>query len=51
MEWNKEEFNDQWNESIIVPIYKMGDKTIVIIVGHHCHQIHTKCHRISSSQG
>jgi hypothetical protein len=25
--WNKEEFPDQWNESIIVPVHKKGDKT------------------------
>jgi hypothetical protein len=25
--WNKEELPDQWNESIIVPVHKMGDKT------------------------
>jgi hypothetical protein len=25
--WKKEELPDQWNESIIVPIQKMGDKT------------------------
>jgi hypothetical protein len=25
--WNKEEFPDQWNESIIVPVHKEGDKT------------------------
>jgi hypothetical protein len=25
--WNKEEFPDQWKESIIVPIHKTGDKT------------------------
>jgi hypothetical protein len=25
--YNKEEFSDQWKESIIVPIYKKGDKT------------------------
>jgi sorting nexin-29 len=24
--WNKEELTDQWKESIIVPIYKKGDK-------------------------
>jgi hypothetical protein len=25
--WNKEEMPDQWEESIIVPIHKTGDKT------------------------
>jgi hypothetical protein len=25
--WNKEEMPDQWKESIILPIHKMGDKT------------------------
>jgi hypothetical protein len=25
--WNKEEFPQQWKESIIVPVYKKGDKT------------------------
>jgi hypothetical protein len=25
--WSKEELTDQWKESIIVPIYKKGDKT------------------------
>jgi hypothetical protein len=25
--WNKEELPQQWKESIIVPIYKKGDKT------------------------
>jgi hypothetical protein len=25
--WNKEELPDQWKESIIVPVYKIGDKT------------------------
>jgi hypothetical protein len=25
--WNKEELPDQWKESLIVPVHKMGDKT------------------------
>jgi hypothetical protein len=25
--WNKEELPEQWKESIIVPLYKKGDKT------------------------
>jgi hypothetical protein len=25
--WNKEQLPDQWNESIIVPVHKTGDKT------------------------
>ena len=25
--WNKEEFSEEWKESIIVPVYKKGDKT------------------------
>jgi len=25
--WNKEELPEDWKESIIVPIYKKGDKT------------------------
>jgi hypothetical protein len=25
--WNKEELPQQWKESIIIPIYKKGDKT------------------------
>jgi len=25
--WNKEEFRDEWKESIIIPTYKKGDKT------------------------
>ena len=25
--WNKEELSEEWKESIIVPVYKKGDKT------------------------
>jgi hypothetical protein len=25
--WNKEEFPDQWKESIVLPVYKKGDET------------------------
>jgi hypothetical protein len=25
--WNEEELSDQWRESVIVPIHKMGNKT------------------------
>jgi hypothetical protein len=30
--WNKEELPQQWKESVIVPIYKKGDKIDVIII-------------------
>jgi hypothetical protein len=30
---NKEELPDQWKESVIVPVHKNGDKTVIIIVG------------------
>jgi hypothetical protein len=45
--WNKEELPDLWKESIILPIHKMGDKTVIIIVGYHCYQLHTKFYQIS----
>jgi len=25
--WNKEELQEEWKESIIIPVYKKGDKT------------------------
>jgi hypothetical protein len=40
--WNKEELPDQWKESIIVPVHKKGDKTVIIILEYHCHQPHIK---------
>jgi hypothetical protein len=48
--WDKEEFPDQWKESIIVPVHKKGDK-----LTNNYHGIslifHTKFYRISSSHG
>jgi hypothetical protein len=49
---NNEELPDQWKESILVPIHKKGDKTdLLIIMGYHCYQLHTKFYPISFSQG
>jgi hypothetical protein len=42
--WNKEELSHQWKVSIVVPIHKKGDKTLVIIEAYHCCQLHTKCY-------
>jgi len=40
--WSKE-LPEQWKESIIVPIYKKGDKTDCISIGaYHFYQLHTK---------
>jgi hypothetical protein len=49
--WNKEELPEQWKESIIAPIYKMGDKSDCSIVGYHCCQLPTKFYPISISHG
>jgi hypothetical protein len=49
--WNKEELPDQWKESIVVPVHKKGNKlNVIIIVGYHCYQLHTKFYSISFSQ-
>jgi hypothetical protein len=50
--WNKEELPDQSKESIIVPVHKKGDKTDCNNYrGYHWYQLHTKCYKISYSQG
>jgi len=43
---------EEWKNSIIVPIYKTGDKQILVIIGAHkrC-QLCTKSYPTSSSQG
>jgi hypothetical protein len=49
--WNKQELSDQWKESIIVPVHKKDDKTVLIIVGYHCYQLHKKLYQISFFRG
>jgi hypothetical protein len=40
---SKEELPDQWKESIIVQFTKrMIELTVIIIMGCHCYQLHTK---------
>lgn len=48
--WNKKELSDQWNESIIVPVYKRAIKQVVVTVAAcvFCH-LHTRCYQISFS--
>jgi hypothetical protein len=44
----EEELPDQWKESIIVPVYKKGDKTDC---SNCCYQLHTKFYPVSVSEG
>jgi hypothetical protein len=47
--WNKEE---EWKEYYCTSSEKNVTKlTVIIIVGYHCYQLHTKCYSISSPQG
>jgi hypothetical protein len=51
--WNKEELPDQWRESIIVSVHKkkkLTKLTVIIIMGYHCYQLHTRRYRIYFSQ-
>jgi hypothetical protein len=50
--WNEEELLDQWQEFVLVPVHKKGDKSdVVIFVGYHCYQLRTKFYPIFFSQG
>jgi hypothetical protein len=40
--WNKEDLPQQWKESIIAPIHKKGDMTVIIIKESPSHQLPTK---------
>jgi hypothetical protein len=40
--WNKKELPQQWKESIIVPIHKKNDKTVIIIEESPSYQLPTK---------
>jgi hypothetical protein len=46
--WNKEELLEEWKESIIVPIYRKGDKTDYIYIGMSLLPINTKFYPTSS---
>jgi hypothetical protein len=49
---NKEELPDQWKESTTVPVpRRMIKQMVVIIMGYHCYQLHTKFYPIFFSQG
>jgi hypothetical protein len=37
--------------SVMAPVHKNSNRTVVIIVGYHCYQLHTKFRAISFSQG
>jgi hypothetical protein len=50
--WNKEECLSKGRSLVLYQFTKRVIKlTVVIIVGYHCYQLHTKFYRISSSRG
>jgi hypothetical protein len=49
--WNKEELSDQWRSLLPYQFTRRGiELTVVIIMGYHCYQLHTKCYPISFCQ-
>jgi hypothetical protein len=49
--WNEEELPDQWKESIMYQFIRIAIKlNVVIIVGYHRYQPHTKCYPSFFSQ-
>jgi hypothetical protein len=49
--WNKETLPEQRKESIILPVNKKGVKlAVIIIMGYHCYQLHTRFYQTSFSQ-
>jgi hypothetical protein len=49
--WNKELLPGEWKESIIIPVYKKGDRTVVIKEEYHFCQLRTKLYPTSCCTG
>jgi hypothetical protein len=50
--WNKDKLTKKWKELSTVPVYKKGMiNQIVVIIGYHFCQLHTKFYPPSSCQG
>jgi hypothetical protein len=48
---NQEEFPYQWKKSVLLPITKkVIEPTVIIIMGYHCYELHTKVDHTSISQ-